>query len=372
MKQQNPHKTYKTLTDIATDYRQILADDGKSKNKDCILTFAYNGTGKTRISMAFKDLGKQEKTQDTLYYNAFTEDLFSWNNDLENDTNRYMQVNTESTFFTGLDGLDLDTRIYEFLKWHVKFDFEIDYKTWKITFSRKNTNNKINKNIKISRGEESLFIWCFFLAIAQMALDEQEKYTWVKYIYIDDPVSSLDDNNMLALAHQLAKLCKSVKSDIKFVISTHHTLFFNVLYNEFGRHQDGNRRMNADKYFLQYKDNTYVCTNTGDTPYFYHIAMIAMLKKANETRDLYTYHFNILRSVLEKTAQYHGYNGFSACLDENADLYSRTINVLNHGNYAIYEPREMIESSKDLFNEILTAFLKKYQFNEKAITELQG
>ena len=52
------------------------------ENKKYILLYAYNGTGKTRLSTAFKDLGKQGEARDTLYFNAFTEDLFYWDNDL--------------------------------------------------------------------------------------------------------------------------------------------------------------------------------------------------------------------------------------------------------------------------------------------------
>ncbi len=63
--------------------------------------------------------------------------------------------------------------------------------------------------IKVSRGEENIFIWCFFLAIVQLALDEMEPpYNWVKYVYIDDPISSLDEHNAIAVANHLAKLLK--------------------------------------------------------------------------------------------------------------------------------------------------------------------
>ena len=46
------------------------------------------GQGKTRLSMEFKNRGRdtETNTRDTLYFNAFTEDLFYWDNDLENDT----------------------------------------------------------------------------------------------------------------------------------------------------------------------------------------------------------------------------------------------------------------------------------------------
>ena len=73
---------FDTLKDVA-EYFRMLLDDRKF-----IVLFAYNGTGKTRLSAEFKSLGQQldeatgRKTADTLYYNAFTEDLFYWDNDL--------------------------------------------------------------------------------------------------------------------------------------------------------------------------------------------------------------------------------------------------------------------------------------------------
>ncbi|HGJ5876501.1 MAG TPA: hypothetical protein ACHBX0_09090 [Arsenophonus sp.] len=64
--------TFQNLNQVAGHLRQKL------DVKKYILLFAYNGIGKTRLSMAFKELGKNNNEQDTLYFNAFTEDLFSW------------------------------------------------------------------------------------------------------------------------------------------------------------------------------------------------------------------------------------------------------------------------------------------------------
>jgi hypothetical protein len=60
-----------------------------------------------------------------------------------------------------------------------------------------------------------------------LAIDKDENYKWVKTIYIDDPISSLDDNNVIIVASYLAKLIKDSKGK-KFIISTHHGLFYNV------------------------------------------------------------------------------------------------------------------------------------------------
>ena len=47
---------------------------------------------------------------------------------------------------------------------------------------------------------------------------------------------------------------------------------------------------------------------------------------------------------------------------EDEMLFSRALNLLSHGKYSIYQPVEMNEDNKELFNRILTAFLEKYEF----------
>jgi hypothetical protein len=220
--------------------------------------------------------------------------------------------------------------------------------------------------IKISRGEENTFIWCFFLAIAQLAIDGQEDYQWVKYLYIDDPISSLDENNAIAIAAHLASMLKK-QDRLKTVISSHHTLFFNVLCNEI---------KNAQRYFLRKTDSGYELQNTNDTPRFYHVAMLKELHKAAESGQLYTYHFTILRSILEKTATFHGFNHFGDIIsrepdDENGELHARYVNLLSHGNYSLFEPTEMLEENKKIFRKILNDFMKNYRFNPELFPEVE-
>lgn len=78
----NQLATFQELSEIAAHLREKLED------KKYVLLFAYNGTGKTRLSMEFKELGKNGDDRDTLYFNAFTEDLFNWDNDLVNPSFR--------------------------------------------------------------------------------------------------------------------------------------------------------------------------------------------------------------------------------------------------------------------------------------------
>jgi hypothetical protein len=343
-------------------------------DKKAVLIFAYNGTGKTRLSMAFKEQGKQRNDEgetiarDTLYFNAFTEDLFFWDNDLEHDSERVLRMNTNSRFFSGLDALEMESRIRRFLNRYADFQFDIDYEKGSIRFWRETRENDAGEDepllIKISRGEENTFIWCFFLAIAQLTIDGQESYGWVKYLYIDDPISSLDENNAIAVAVHLAHMLRE-QERLRAVISSHHTLFFNVLCNELNK---------AQRYFLSHDDGGYQLRDTRDTPRFYHVAMLKELHQAAESGRLYTYHFNILRSILEKTATFHGFNHFGNIIkqdpnDEDGVLHHRYVQLLSHGNYSLFEPLEMLEENKAIFRKILTDFMNNYRFNPELFPE---
>lgn len=331
------------------------------ENKKTILLYAYNGTGKTRLSMAFKDIGKQGEARDTLYFNAFTEDLFHWDNDLDGDSDRRLTLNAQSRFFAGLAELEMDNRIRPLLQRYADFDFRIDTQEWAVRFSR-TVDGQVIDNIKVSRGEENIFVWCFFLAIVQLTLDGAEAYRWVKHVYIDDPISSLDEHNAIAVANHLAQLLKRPDSKLKTVISTHHSLFFNVLSNELGK---------ARKYFVSKNPTSsgYVLREeTGDTPFFHHVAALAELYQAAQEDRLYTHHFNMLRTILEKTASFHGHKSFAACIKQQDDdpdgiLHARLINILSHGNYSLFEPQQMLDENKAYFRKILHAFLNRYPFN---------
>lgn len=363
---------FKSLSDIAVRFRSDL------KDLDFVLLYAYNGTGKTRLSMEFKDRGKKggSDKRDTLYFNAYTEDLFHWDNDLEHDADRVLKINADSNFFNGFRELSLEDKIFEYLQRYATFNFKIDYENWEISFSKEISNPAykpdndepetiVQSNIKVSRGEENIFIWCIFLAICELVIDGAESYDWVKYIYIDDPISSLDDNNAIAVASDLSKLLLRGVGKINVIISSHHHLFFNVMCNEL-------KKRKSKRYFLHKNGvDGYTLRTTDETPFFHHVALLSELKrllpKENQTIhdvQIKTYHFNMLRSIMEKTATFFGYSDFSMCIHgvEDEVLYARALNLLSHGKYSIYEPVEMGDDTKDLFVKILEAFLKKYEF----------
>ena len=355
--------TFADLPELARHLRTDL------EAKKFVLLYAYNGTGKTRLSVAFKDLGKNGDERDTLYFNAFTEDLFNWDNDLQNDRERVLRINKDSHFFAGLGELEMDNRIRPLLNRYADYEFEIDTDAWEVSFAREirvkkpdgTFETRREEDIKVSRGEENIFRWCFFLAIVRLVLDGAEAYKWVKYIYIDDPISSLDDNHAITVAHHLAQLLASSHENLRVVVSSHHVLFFNVLCNELRK---------SRKYFLarQAQTGNFLVSETDSTPFLYHLASLVELYEAERTGALYTHHFNMMRRVMEQTASFFGYARWDECIkpeadDPNQTLYKRVIDLMNHGDYSLYEPREMMPENKGHFGRVLRQFISSHPFS---------
>jgi hypothetical protein len=368
-----PDATFPDLPEVARHLREEL------DTKRFVLLYGYNGTGKTRLSGAFKDLGRrvdehgETVERDTLYFNAFTEDLFSWDNDLRNDRHRVLKLNRDSRFFAGLAELEMDTRIRPLLARYADFDFRIDTDEWEVSFARETRRRSADgtyaterqEDIKVSRGEESIFIWCFFLAVMQLALDGVEAYRWVRYVYVDDPISSLDDNNAVAVAHHLAQMLKVTPNRVTTVVSTHHVLFFNVLSNSLPRRQTVSRR-----YFLSRnaRAGNFTVHDTDSTPFLHHLAALVELHEVERSGSVYTHHYNMLRRVMEQTACFLGYDGWEDCIrtepdDPDAALYKRVIDLMSHGDYSLYEPREMMSENREHFSRALRRFLAAHPFS---------
>jgi wobble nucleotide-excising tRNase len=341
--------------------------------QDCVLLFAHNGVGKTRLSSSFKDIGKKSGVADTLYFNAFTEDLFDWDNDLQGDQERLIKFKSHSQFFKDLEGIGLDDQIRAHLHRHADFNFNINFADEEIRFFRdvvEDGKSKRVDDIKVSRGEENLFIWCFFSAILQLATEAEEgqPYDWVKYVYVDDPISSLDEHNTITVASDLASIIKGTNNGVKFVVSTHHALFFNVMFNELkGKRAIGSSADIRKKSYILHRRsdaNSYTLRDTAELPFLHHVAALAELKAVSKSGRIAQYHFNLLRSILEKTAIFFGSQHISTCFNglEKKAQYIRFLNVRSHAKYSVFEAEPIHATDKKMFREILSAFLDRYQF----------
>jgi len=353
------------LPEVAMQLREEL------KNKKYALLYAHNGTGKTRLSAEFKNVGKKVDgdgntiRRDTLYFNAFTEDLFNWDNDLESDRERVLDMNRESTFFDGLSSLEMDVKIGQQLERYADLNFYIDYEESCVTFFRERDKDNNPISIKVSRGEENIFIWCFFLAIVQIVIDDDEDnpYDWVKYIYIDDPISSLDEHNAIEVAHDLVHLLSASSEDLRIVISTHHVLFYNVIANQL-------RKKSSAKFYLTKGEEpeSYVLVDWENIPPFHHLSTILDLCRVRDNGELNSHHFNMLRRVLEQTAAFFGCDSWTECLrpqegESEKAFQKRILDLNSHGDCVIFESPKINDSMRASFRTIFEEFRRSLPFN---------
>lgn len=377
----------KTLIDIA---QQL-----KDTNKKVQLIYAFNGTGKTRLSREFKQLIAPKADSDDeasmpelsrkkiLYYSAFTEDLFYWDNDLEGDAEPKLRIqpNSFTDWVLKDQGQDMNViatfQRYTNDKLTPRFNEERkDDQTGKViakafsevTFSLERGDETHSGNLKLSKGEESNFIWSIFYTLLEQVISvlnvaehidrETAEFNELQYVFIDDPVSSLDENHLIQLAVNLASLIKFSESDLKFIISTHSPLFYNVLFNELN---------NKTCYMLErFEDGNFALTEkNGDSnkSFSYHLYLKQTIEQAIADSKVERFHFTLLRNLYEKTASFLGYPKWSELLPDDKKLYlSRVLTFTSHStlsNEAVAEPND---AEKATVNFLLKHLTNNYKF----------
>ena len=382
----------KTLTEIA----QKLKDG----NKKVQLIYAFNGGGKTRLSRAFKHLiapktpvegtGNLSDAVDPdkdgvaeainaatglsrdriLYYNAFTEDLFYWDNDpaLNGDPRLKIQPNSFTDWILKDQGQDQNVignfQLYATQRLTPKFS--VDFR--EVTFSIESGDNVQSGNLKISKGEESNFIWSVFYTLLDLVIPilnvaepnerESDQFDRLEYVFIDDPVCSLDENHLIELAVNLAELITSSQSDLKFIVTTHSALFYNVLYSELS---------NKVGYLLErFEDGSFELTEKrGDsnTSFSYHLYLKQLLEKAIAENRIERYHFTLLRNLYEKAGSFLGYPRWSELLpDDKQTYFSRIIQFTSHSTLSNEAVAVPTEQEKNTIAFLLNHLVSNYRF----------
>ena len=373
----------KTLTEIAQQLR--------GANKRVQLIYAFNGSGKTRLSRAFKQLiAPKNDDEDVtnnegevafsrnkiLYYNAFTEDLFYWDNDLDSDAEPKLKIqpNSFTDWVLKDQGQDLNivTNFQRYANQKLTPHFSADFT--EVTFSLERGDNEHSGNLKISKGEESNFIWSIFytlldqvitiLNVAEPTERETNQFDQLEYVFIDDPVSSLDENHLIELAVNLAGLIKSSQSGLKFIITTHSPLFYNVLHNELGLNKNGKKE---GCYLLERLENGDYRLNTkyGDSnkSFSYHLYLKHVLEQAVAENQVQRYHFTLLRNLYEKTASFLGYPRWSELLPGDQQAYlNRIIQFTSHSTLSNDTVTEPTEPEKQTVKLLLNHLKNEYGF----------
>ena len=150
-----------------------IAQTLKDADKKAQLIYAFNGSGKTRLSREFKELIApkeidEEQQEETgikiLYYNAFTEDLFYWDNDLEADSDRKLKIqhNSFTNWVLRVQGQDRNIVGNFQMLTNDKLTPQFNQEFSEVRFSFERGNEDDTEFVKISKGEESCFIWSVF------------------------------------------------------------------------------------------------------------------------------------------------------------------------------------------------------------------
>lgn len=343
-----------------------IAQQLKTSKEPILLIYAFNATGKTKLSVEYKNITKNDDGDHTgVYYNAYSEDLFRWDNDeLNGNENMRLEIlpsNLNPYFSSIIENPDLlADKLAPYLP---KYSYEFDTNTNPeigidaIRFARDG-----EKNIKISRGEERIFVWCFFLALfdADAWTGEQDSH-----FFIDDPVSSMDDHNIFITADSIIKIIddKIAKSEKRMIVTTHHIGLFSILAD---RLMNGTHKNNTKRKILSNQNNELTLKNHDKDVFLYHLYLIQILKESINEKKIMGYHFIILRQLLEIISSFLGTGGIKKALkdigyEDNLEMVSNQVNALSHKD-ARQQPADLNPVDAALLEEIYNNIQVKYDF----------
>lgn len=354
----------------------LIAKELAGTNEPIVLIYAFNATGKTRLSVAYKDATKSGDGKHAgVYYNAYSEDLFVWDNDPDNgETNIQIDIRKSSLnrFHSSLSEDDIRNKLnryrpdyrFEFIPHENPEDGIKSVLFFDEVADPKDPNNISKVPRKISRGEERIFVWCFFLALFEVEgwADKQSSH-----FFIDDPVSSLDDHNIFITASTLFDLIEDHYEERKFVITTHHIGFFSILADWLTKGEKAAKF--KDKYrvcILSRKKGEVSLENCRKDVFLYHLRLLQVLDQAHAAGEVKAYHLALLRQVLENVASFLGVGQFSYVLKQigidDVEEVARIVNTLSHKKVYYYESDELASDTLKWFEKIFMGLKEKYQF----------
>ena len=196
------------------------------------------------------------------------------------------------------------------------------------------------------------------LSVAEPDDRETDDFDNLEYVFIDDPVSSLDENHLIELAVNLAALITSSQPGLKFIVTTHNPLFYNVLFNELKR---------KTCYLMErFEDGTFELNEKkGDSNrcFSYHLYLRQLLEKAIAENQVERYHFTLLRNLYEKSASFLGYPRWSELLPDDKQAYlNRVIQFTSHSTLSNETVAQPTQPEKNTVAVLLNHLVDNYQF----------
>lgn len=355
---------------------ELIAKELANGHERIALIYAFNATGKTRLSVAYKDETKSDDGKHTgVYYNAYSEDLFVWDNDLENgevDVRLDIRKSSLNRFHSSLTEDDIRDKLARFRP-DYRFEFiphdnpEDGIKSvlfFDEVADPEDPNNISKVPRKISRGEERIFVWCFFLALFEVEgwADQQSSH-----FFIDDPVSSLDDHNIFITASTLFDLIEEHYEKRKFVITTHHIGFFSILSDWLTKGEKAEKfKKKVRVSTLSLKKGEISLESCRKDVFLYHLRLLQVLDQAHAAGEVKAYHFALLRQVLENVASFLGVGQFGYVLKqigiEDSDEVATIVNTLSHKKVYYFETDDVVPDNLETFEKVFNGLKEKYGF----------
>lgn len=372
---------------------QQIAQTLRATNKKVQLIYAFNGSGKTRLSRAMKGLiapkpddgsDAERSRQKILYYNAFTEDLFYWDNDLLADATPKLKIQPNSFTDWILREQGQEPNITRNFQRYVndKLTPSFNEAFSEVTFSLETGGDAASGNFKISKGEESNFIWSVFYTLLEVVIDvlsvpepaerDTDQFNQLEYVFIDDPVTSLDENHLIELAVNLAALIKRAPDALKFIVTTHSPIFYNVLHNELKLKERGKKE--GCRLLEQLEDGTFkldIKHGDANRSFSYHLYLRRVLSEAIARDEIERYHFMLLRNLYEKTAAFLGYREWGDLLNSipGADApgakqgyLNRVMQFSSHSSLSGEQVREPTVQEKQTVKLLFDNLISKYGY----------
>lgn len=327
------------------------------------LIYAPNTIGKTRLAQHLKD----RDPDGVVLYNSYVEDVFTWDNDRV-----VLKINLESELLKTIETQGLDGTIVKNFQIFTNGRIEptIDIANGEVSFGVRAGDDSATDGIKISRAEESIFVWCVYYSLLSDAIDTladssdlrlTPDYDDLTLAVIDDPVSSMDDVRIVSVALALADLIKRASSlDLKFLVTTHHALFFNVLFNSL-------RRVKKNRAYVLQREpigRWVLKKQSNDSPFSYHLGIIHDVQQAISENAVQRVHFNQFRALLEKTANFLGYSGGWSDLltGPDAGVLTMVLNLYSHDRFADFDSAEVSEEYRNALKGEFEKFLKEFRW----------
>lgn len=347
---------HETIASLADDVLQGLVDSRS------VLIYAPNTIGKTRLAQHLKE----RDPEGVVLYNSFVEDVFTWDNQRV-----VLKMNLESELLETIVTQGLDNAIIDSFQAFTSGRVEprLDFESGEISFGIHKGDDSSTDGIKISRAEESIFVWSVYYSVLSEAVEtlsdrpdlrSTSDYDQLTLAVIDDPVSSMDDVRIVTVALALAELVKRASGlGLKFVIATHHALFFNVLFNSL-------RWKKNQAYVLQHEPvaGWLLKKQSNDSPFSYHLGIVEDLQSAIAANTIVRGHFNQFRALLEKAANFLGYSGGWGDLLTGPDavLLAKVLNLYSHDRFSDLDSSEVAEEYKDALKVEFQEFLKTFRW----------